>query len=90
MPVSPAGPWGGGRPSPQHGISYKKQMLHSWGSRFLPNLGHFSQAMSLAKSTSPSLGQERHQQTQPDGSELEFLGDSFHSFLASLGHDSTS
>lgn len=60
------------------------------GKRIPSHLGHFSQAMNLAKSTSPSQGQERHQQTQPDGSELEFWGDSFHSFLASLGHDSTS
>lgn len=59
--------------------------------KWIPShLGHFSQAMNLAKSTSPSLGQERHQQTQPDGNELEFWGDSFHSFPASLGHDSTS
>lgn len=58
--------------------------------RIPSHLSHFSQVMNLAKCTSPSLRQERHQQTQPDGSELEFWSDSFHSSPASLGHDSTS
>ena len=36
MAISTAGAWGGGHPSPQHGVSQKKQMLHSWWSGLLP------------------------------------------------------
>lgn len=84
--------WSMGRWAPQPtawGLP-KETDVAQLGKQIPSHLSHFSQVMNLAKSTSPSLGQERQQQTQPDGSKLEFWSDSFHSFPASLGHDNIS